>query len=146
VVTFPTATSPLVGPWVLGVLVNNVWSVAGGSSNTFLLQYSVNLNFPSGWYVSSGSVIPANWKASPGQRWVVPFGAGAGKIVWVGGLPFNCSLAAFVNAVKPDFGPTWSLRAQRRGLGCGVGHGRRPPEQHHRSEPDRHGHESATLC
>jgi hypothetical protein len=27
-------------------------------------------------------------------------------------VPFNCSLSAFVNAVKPDFGPTWSLRAQ----------------------------------
>ena len=130
VVTFPTATSPLVGSqstwglgpsvvlltmpgaWVLGVLVNNVWSVAGASSNTFLLQYFVNLNFPSGWYVSSAPVITADWQASPGQKWVVPFGAGAGKIVWVGGLPFNCSVSAFVNAVKPDFGPTWSLRAQ----------------------------------
>ena len=86
--------------------------MAGASSNTFLLQYFVNYNFQSGWYLTTAPIITANWEASPGQKWVVPFGAGAGKIVWVGGLPFNCNVSAFVNAVKPDFGPTWSLRAQ----------------------------------
>lgn len=130
VVTFPTATSPLVGSqstwglgpsvvlltmrghWVIGVLANNVWSVAGDRSNWFLLQYFVTLNFDSGWYVTTSPVITANWEAPPEQRWVVPFGAGFGRIVWIAGVPFNCNASAFVNAVRPDFGPTWSLRAQ----------------------------------
>ena len=41
------------GPWVVGVLVNQVWSVAGASASNFLLQYFVNYNFAGGWYVTT---------------------------------------------------------------------------------------------
>jgi len=93
------------------VLVNNVWSFAGDSTNNFLLQYFVNYNFGrTGWYVVSAPVITANWKARSGQQWVVPFGAGGGKIVWVGKLPLNISASAFYNVVHPDIGPLWQLR------------------------------------
>ena len=71
----------------------------------------MSLNFDSGWYLSSSPAIAANREASPSQRRVVPFGAGFGRVVWIAGVRFNCSLSAFVNAVKPDFGPIWSLRA-----------------------------------
>ena len=40
------------GHWTLGVLVNNVWSVAGSGSrpdvNQFLLQYFINYNLKKG--------------------------------------------------------------------------------------------------
>ena len=99
------------GSWVVGVLVNNVWSFAGDSTNNFLLQYFINYNFGrTGWYVVSAPVITANWKARSGQQWVVPFGAGGGKIVWVGKLPLNISASAFYNVVHPDIGPLWQLR------------------------------------
>ena len=40
-----------------------------------------------------------------GQRWVVPFGAGGGRIVRIGKLPLNISAAAYYNVVHPDIGP-----------------------------------------
>jgi hypothetical protein len=45
------------GPWVTGILANNVWSFGGTPSpggtryNTFLTQPFVNYNFGEGWYV-----------------------------------------------------------------------------------------------
>ena len=70
------------GSWVVGGLVSNVWSFAGDSDrssvNSFLFQYFVNYNYPSGWYFTSAPIITANWEASSGNRWTVPFGGGAG--------------------------------------------------------------------
>ncbi len=105
------------GPWVAGVLWNNIWSVAGDDdrpdTNNMLVQYFINYNLPNGWYLISAPIITANWKASSGNKWVVPFGAGAGKVFRVGKQPLNASLQAYVNAVKPDdFGADWTLRAQ----------------------------------
>lgn len=128
VATFPTATSPqlgsqstwglgpslvvlaMPGPWVVGALANNVWSVAGAKANNFLVQYFANYNFPSGWYVVTAPIVTANWEAPSGQQWDVPFGGGAGRIVWIGPLPFNLTAQAYWHAIRPDFGPTWSLR------------------------------------
>src|SRR5262249_55824883 len=76
--SFPTATSSAVGSqstwglgpsavvltmpghWVLGVLANNIWSIAGDSSNTFLLQYFVNYNFKEGWYLTTSPILTAD--------------------------------------------------------------------------------------
>jgi hypothetical protein len=104
------------GPWVAGVLVQNVWSYAGSSSresvNEFLLQYFINYNMPGGWYISSAPIITANWEADSGNRWTVPFGGGAGKIVRIGKMPVNVSCQAFYNVEKPQYGADWTLRLQ----------------------------------
>ena len=123
IVSFPSATATEIGNgklglgpsavvltmpgrWVIGTLVNNVWSVAGDSDraevNAFLLQYFVNYNFPGGWYFTSAPIITANWKADSGNRWLVPFGAGFGKIGRLGRRPINSSVQVFYNAVRPD--------------------------------------------
>jgi len=128
---FPTNTSPVLGvakwtfgpavvlvgmtgPWVLGVLVNNVWSWAGGASqnvNAFLLQYFVNYNFPGGWYLTSSPVVTANWLAAPySNKWTFPVGAGGGKMVRLGVHPLNLNAAAYYNIWRPAGGPTWQLR------------------------------------
>jgi hypothetical protein len=130
VASFPTATSVNVGSqstwglgpsavlltmpghWVLGVLANNVWNIAGDSANNMLIQYFVNYNFPDGWYGTAAPIISANWNQPSGQQWVVPFGAGFGKIFKLGKLPINGSVSAYYNAVKPDIGPDWTLRVQ----------------------------------
>jgi hypothetical protein len=108
------------GPWTLGILVNNVWSFAGDSDradvNKGLLQYFIVRQLGSGWYVSSAPSITVNWKADPGQRWTVPFGAGFGKVAFLGKLPVNVQFGAYVNAVKPDIGPDWQLRVQFQAL------------------------------
>ena len=131
VATFPTATaqqltSPstwgtwglgpsavvvaMPGPWVVGALANNVWSVAGTKASNFLLQYFVNYNFESGWYVVTAPIITADWEAASGQKWDVPFGGGAGRIVWIGPLPFNLTAQAYYHPIRPENGPNWSVR------------------------------------
>jgi len=130
VASFPTATSPytgsqstwglgpsavvltMPGPWVLGVLVRQIWSVAGASSSTMLIQYFVNYNFAGGWYLTSSPILTADWNAPAGQQWVVPFGAGGGKTFLIGRLPFNGNVTAYYNAVRPDIGPEWTVRVQ----------------------------------
>ena len=66
------------GHWVIGALINNVWSVAGSGSrppvNQMLLQWSVNYNLKKGWYVVTSPIVTADWRASSGNQWVVPLG------------------------------------------------------------------------
>ena len=130
VASFPTATSPFTGSqstwglgpsavvlampghWVLGVLVNQIWSVAGASASQMLVQYFVNYNFEGGWYLTTSPILTADWNAAAGQQWVVPFGAGGGKIFRIGKLPFNGNVSAYYNAVRPDVGPEWTVRVQ----------------------------------
>jgi hypothetical protein len=130
VASFPTATSPFTGsqstwglgpsvvvlampgPWVLGALVNQIWSVAGASASQMLIQYFVNYNFAGGWYLTTSPILTADWNAASGQQWVVPVGAGGGKIFRIGRLPFNGNVSAYYNAVRPDIGPEWTLRVQ----------------------------------
>ena len=104
------------GDWTLGVLANNVWSVAGDSDreavNKGLLQYFIVYQLGQGWYVNSAPAITVNWKAANGQQWVVPVGAGGGKVIWFGKLPVNFQAQAYYNAVKPDLGADWTLRVQ----------------------------------
>jgi hypothetical protein len=107
------------GPWVAGVLANNVWSfggtpgVGGTRYNMFLTQYFVNYNFGEGWYVTSAPIITANWLTSGDKAWTLPFGGGFGRVVKIGGkLPVNLSLSAYYNALRPQYGSTWQLRTQ----------------------------------
>ena len=103
-------------PWVYGALVNNVWSVGGSGSDpsysNFLVQPFLNYNFPGGFYLTSAPIITADWKADSGDRWTVPLGGGAGKIVRIGRLPVNFQLQAFYNVATPDNGADWQLRFQ----------------------------------
>ena len=105
------------GPWVIGALIQNIWSFAGPSDkndvNQLLAQYFVNYNLPDGWYLTSSPVITANWEADSGNKWTVPFGGGFGRLFQIGKLPVNTQLQAFYNVEKPDvLGPDWTLRFQ----------------------------------
>ena len=81
------------GHWVLGVLVNNIFSVEGpherADVNQMLLQYFINYNMKKGWYVTTSPIITADWEASGGNVWTVPFGAGVGRIMKIGNQPVN---------------------------------------------------------
>ena len=128
--TLPTATDPLLGqqmwcagpaavaltlhgPWVVGALAHQQWSFAGWGEHdvsALLIQPFINYNLPHGWYLSSSPILTANWKAEEGDRWTVPLGGGVGKILHLGKLPLNLSLAAFYNVETPAYGPDWQLR------------------------------------
>ena len=93
----PTAvllTTP--GHWVIGVLLNNQWSVGGDplrpAVNAFLAQPFINYNMAEGWYLTTSPIITANWLAAPGQQWTVPIGGGFGRVFKVGEQPLNAQI------------------------------------------------------
>jgi opacity protein-like surface antigen len=111
----PTAvflTTP--GHWVLGVLLNNQWSVGGNSLrpavNTGLAQPFVNYNMEKGWYLTTSPIITANWLAAPGEKWTVPIGGGFGRVFKVGDQPVNAQISAYYNAIRPTGASDWQLR------------------------------------
>jgi hypothetical protein len=104
------------GHWTIGGLVNNVWSVAGSGGrppvNQMLLQYFLNYNLKHGWYITSQPIITADWRASSGNVWTVPFGGGIGKIAKLGNQPVNLTAQFYGNAVYPAGTSSWSMRLQ----------------------------------
>ena len=104
------------GHWLLGVLINNQWSVGGWgdkSVNAFVLQPFVNYNLADGWYLTSVPIMTANWKADKaGDVWTVPLGGGVGKLFKIDKQPIDIQLQAFGNVAKPQYGPDWQLRFQ----------------------------------
>lgn len=131
--TFPSATSDVLGsgkwtagptgvvlsiqgPWVVGLLVNNVWSFSGEQDRSrvsqMTAQYFINYNFPGGWYLTSSPIVTANWVAKPGDQWTVPMGGGFGRVFTLGEQPLNAQVQAFYNVARPFHGPAWQLRFQ----------------------------------
>jgi hypothetical protein len=104
------------GKWTVGVLANNVWSVAGHPGlidvNQFLLQYFINYNLQKGWYLTWQPTLTANWKATNGGRWVVPVGGGVGRIMRLGAQPVNLTLQFYGNTVHPPGASPWGMRMQ----------------------------------
>lgn len=105
------------GDWTYGALINNAWSIAGDSDrddvNHMLLNIFIVRQLGDGWYVNSAPIITADWTADSDDRWIVPLGAGGGKLVMLGGkLPLNLQTQLYYNIVRPDFGPEWQWRVQ----------------------------------
>jgi hypothetical protein len=104
------------GPWTIGALVNNIWSVAGPSDRADVkqmsLQYFINYNLKKGWSISMSPTITANWQASSENVWTVPVGGGVGRVFRLGYQPMNASAAFFGNAVHPAGGSPWGMRLQ----------------------------------
>jgi hypothetical protein len=103
------------GRWVVGGVINNIWSFAGDENrsdvNAMTLQPIINYNFPK-FYLSYTPIISANWEADSEDVWTVPLGIGVGKLVKVGGvLPLNLGVSYFYNVVAPSFGPDWQIQA-----------------------------------
>lgn len=115
----PTAVALTVrGPWVVGGLINNVWSVSEdndrGEVNQMLLQPFVNYNFPSspGRYLTFAPVITANWEADSGEEWMVPLGLGIGQITRFGQQAVNLQASFYYNVERPDGAPDYQVRLQ----------------------------------
>ena len=104
------------GHWTVGALVNNVFSVAGSSHrpyvNQMLLQYFINYNMKKGWYITVQPILTADWRASSGNMWTVPFGGGVGRIMKLGFQPVNITGQFYGNALYPSGASSWSMRLQ----------------------------------
>jgi hypothetical protein len=132
-IVLPTATNPVLGQgkwsmgpsvvvlaqpgkWTLGGLVNNVFSFAGQSSrpdvNQMVFQYFINYNLQHGWYITWQPTLTANWEATSGGRWVVPFGGGIGRIMKLGYQPVSLTAQVYGNAIHPPGASPWGMRLQ----------------------------------
>ncbi|MDN5940249.1 MAG: hypothetical protein L0H94_00075 [Nitrospira sp.] len=104
------------GPWVVGGLVQQVWSFAGNSDrrdlSQALIQPFANYNLPDGWYLTASPIITADWEAADGNKWTVPVGGGFGKVFFIGKLPFNANCGYYANVVRPDPGADGTFRLQ----------------------------------
>lgn len=104
------------GHWLFGALAQHFWSFTGDSDennvNLSSLQYFVNYNFPSGWYLTTNPTMTANWDADSSDRYTVPVGGGAGWLVRFGQQPVDFKLQGFWNAEKPDGAADWTLQLQ----------------------------------
>ncbi len=101
------------GNWVVGALVQNVWSFAGPSDepdvNKFTFQYFINYNLPKGWYLTSAPTMTADWEKPSSDQWTIPLGGGIGKLARFGKQPVDFKLQAFSMVESPDGGPEWNI-------------------------------------
>ena len=104
------------GPWVIGAVLQNVWSFAGEDDrqdvNVMTFRPHISYNLPNGWYLSSSPSIAANWKAGGDDRWLVPLGGGVGKIFTIGGQRMSALVESYYHVKSPAIGPDWQLRFQ----------------------------------
>jgi len=98
--------------WVVGIVTNNIWTFGDVAENKFLFQYFVNYNLPKAVYLVFAPIMTANWNAASGEKWVVPFGGGIGKVFKIGKQPINVNAQGYYNAVKPDAWGAWQMRLQ----------------------------------
>lgn len=102
-------------PWVVGCLIGNMWSFAGESDranvNQFMFQYFITYNMADGWFLTTSPINTANWKASSGERWMIPIGGGIGRqFKLMGKIPSQFMIQYFHNVEKPTGAPDGSLR------------------------------------
>lgn len=97
--------------WVIGMLVNNVWSLESDNS-AFTVQPFVNYNLPNGYYLSTSPKVVANWEADSNNQWTIPMGIGVGKIIKPKGfLPFNIQVGADYLIESPELtGGDWIFK------------------------------------
>jgi hypothetical protein len=93
------------GPWVFGVVANNIWSFGGGPlsgrTNQMLLNPFISYHLGDGWAVGSSPDIAADWFAN-GGKWTVPVGGGLSKTVRIGDAEsLKLSVDAYYNTVRP---------------------------------------------
>ena len=98
--------------WVVGFVTNNIWTFGDAAENKFLFQYFVNYNLPKAVYLVTAPIMTANWNAASGEKWIVPLGAGIGKVFKIGKQPINVNAQGYYNAVKPDGWGSWQMRLQ----------------------------------
>jgi hypothetical protein len=134
-VLMPTATSDQlgagkwgVGPTVAvlvapewgsaGVLVQNIWSVEGGSNrppvNQLQIEPMFSYNLPRGWYLTSQPTIIVDWTQPTSHRWLVPIGGGVGRSFNIGKQAVDSNLTFYWNAVRPGnpVSPKWQLNLE----------------------------------
>jgi len=101
------------GPWTVGALANQVWSVAGDSdrtdiNNTFLQPF-VSYTTATAWTYTLNTESSYDWEA---DEWSVPINAQVSKLTRIGKQPVSFGVGARYWANSSPTGPEgWGARA-----------------------------------
>ena len=102
------------GPWNLGAVIVNLWSVAGDDDRADVAQMIVRglvrRRIGGSWYITCSPIITANWNAPAGQKWLVPVGGGIGRRFNVGSAQMAFSVQAYANLIRPEGAPDGLIR------------------------------------
>jgi len=105
-----------IGPWTLGVVASNVWSVAGNSNrqdvNFFYAQWFANYNFGEGWAVGTAPIITCDWEAPSSEQCTIPWGLQVSKVTKFGSRPVNLLVGYYENSEHPTGAPDSVARVQ----------------------------------
>ena len=131
VVSFPSTSDPTLGtgkfsagptavvlkqtgPWTVGVLWNEIWSVGGDKDRQDVSQMFVQpfaaYTTKSLWTFTLQSETTANWEATGNNRWTVPVNLLFSKLSSFGPFPASYSYGFGVFAASPQGGATWKMR------------------------------------
>jgi len=112
----PTAVAlQQTGKWTIGVLWNQVWSVAGDRRredvNQMFLQPFLAYQATHTLTLTVTSEMTGNWEAQDDDRWTIPLLFQAAKLDKFGPFPASYQLGVAPFVAHPDVGPTWNIRA-----------------------------------
>jgi hypothetical protein len=98
--------------WTVGVLANQIWSVAGPSSreavSSTYAQPFLTYSFGRGFSMTLDSESTYDWVD---EQWTVPFNLTAQQVLKLGKQPISLQVGARYYAAAPEGGPDWGLRA-----------------------------------
>jgi hypothetical protein len=107
----------LSGPWVSGMLANQLWSYAGVSNvpradvNQGFFQPFLAYCAPGGITYTIQSESTANWKAADkADVWTVPVNVSVSRLTKLGPFPFSILGSGGIFVASPEGGPNWKLR------------------------------------
>jgi hypothetical protein len=104
------------GPWTMGALVNQQFSVAntGDLARPYFSQAFVQpflaYTTKSAFTFTLNSLSTYDWEGNTGQRWTVPVNLLVSKLTKLGAFPFSIQAGGGYYAARPDIGPKWRLQ------------------------------------
>ncbi len=64
------------------------------------------------YYINTSPTMTYNWEANSGDQWIIPIGAGIGKVFRFGEMPVDMRLSAYHHVEAPDSAPDWFAEFQ----------------------------------
>ncbi len=99
------------GPITVGLLANQIWSVAGSDNRPDVSQAFIQpfLSYvtPTATTFSVNAESSYNWKA---EQWSVPINVSVSQLTKLGDQPVSLGLGGRYNVEKPEGGADWGLR------------------------------------
>ncbi|MFA6074696.1 MAG: hypothetical protein WCV63_03715 [Negativicutes bacterium] len=97
------------GPWVVGSVINNVWSVGNVNNpeNKLDWQFFAHYNLNDGWDISTSPEIFVNWNSNLANGVSLPLGFGISKTFKIDGQLCNAGVQQYYYVLHPQNGPEY---------------------------------------